>query len=82
MLVMSGSLSRARMSTLPSYLPAAERRAATVDSVVALAATTNPSEITTAAIATRMGLSQGALFSASRPRTRSCSPSWSGSRRT
>ncbi len=50
------------MSTLPSYLPAAERRAATVDSVVALAATTNPSEITTAAIATRMGLSQGALF--------------------
>ncbi len=50
------------MSTYPSYLPAAERRAATVDSVVALAATTNPSEITTAAIATQMGLSQGALF--------------------
>lgn len=50
------------MKTYPSYLPAAERRAATVESVVALAATSNPSEITTAAIATRMGLSQGALF--------------------
>ena len=41
------------MKTYPSYLPAAERRAATVESVVALAATSNPSEITTAAIATR-----------------------------
>jgi AcrR family transcriptional regulator len=50
------------MRTYPSHLPAAERRAATVESVVALAAKSNPSEITTAAIATQMGLSQGALF--------------------
>lgn len=43
-------------------LPAGERRAATVEAVIALAATTNPAEITTAQIAAQMGVSQGALF--------------------
>ena len=44
------------------HLPADERRAVTVETVIGLAAEQNPSEITTAAIATRMGLTQGALF--------------------
>ncbi len=44
------------------YLSADERRAVTVEAVVALAAERNPSEITTAAIAARMGLTQGAIF--------------------
>jgi len=44
------------------YLPADERRAATVQAVVDLAAKQNPAEITTTAIADRMGLTQGALF--------------------
>lgn len=44
------------------HLPADERRAATVDAVVQLAATQNPSEITTTAIAQHMNLTQGALF--------------------
>lgn len=43
-------------------LPADERRAATVKAVVDLAAEQNPSDITTAAIANRMGLTQGAIF--------------------
>ncbi|NLV23941.1 MAG: TetR family transcriptional regulator [Deltaproteobacteria bacterium] len=43
-------------------LPAEERREVTVEAVIALAAEGNPSKITTAAIARRMGLSQGALF--------------------
>ena len=42
-------------------LPAEERRAVTVGAVVALAAEQNPNDITTAAIAKRMGLTQGAL---------------------
>ncbi|MBV6415674.1 MAG: Nucleoid occlusion factor SlmA [Steroidobacteraceae bacterium] len=46
----------------PPHLPADERRAATVQAVVDLAAEQNPAEITTAAIADRMGLTQGALF--------------------
>lgn len=50
------------MSGSPKYLPAEERRAATVEAVVELAAEQNPSDITTAAIAQRMGLTQGALF--------------------
>lgn len=50
------------MSTRPKHLPAKERRVATVEAVVELAAEQNPSEITTAAIAERMGLTQGALF--------------------
>lgn len=44
------------------HLPANERRAATVEAVINLAAEQNPSEITTTAIAQRMGLTQGALF--------------------
>lgn len=44
------------------HLPAEERRAVTVESVVELAATQNPSEITTTAIAKHMGVTQGALF--------------------
>ena len=50
------------MNTRGKNLPAQERRAVTVEAVVALAAEQNPSEITTAAIAKRMGLTQGALF--------------------
>lgn len=44
------------------YLKSDERRAVTIDSVVELAAEHNPSEITTALIAKRMGVTQGALF--------------------
>jgi AcrR family transcriptional regulator len=44
------------------HLPADERRAVTVEAVVELAAEQNPADITTAAIAARMGLTQGALF--------------------
>ena len=43
-------------------LPADERRAVTVEAVVQLAAEQNPNDITTASIATRMGLTHGALF--------------------
>ncbi len=50
------------MDTLPKHLPADERRAVTVESVIQLAASQNPSEITTAAIAKHMNLTQGALF--------------------
>ncbi len=50
------------MSERVNSLPAAERRRATVEAVVALAAQRNPSDITTAAIAQHMGLTQGALF--------------------
>ena len=50
------------MSLRPRPLPADERRAATVEAVVELAAEQNPGDITTAAIAQRMGLTQGALF--------------------
>ncbi|MEN9463735.1 MAG: hypothetical protein RLZZ355_1665 [Pseudomonadota bacterium] len=46
----------------PKHLPADERRAVTVEAVVALAGSQNPSEITTAAIAKHMNLTQGALF--------------------
>jgi AcrR family transcriptional regulator len=46
----------------PQHLPAEERRAATVEAVVQLAAEQNPADITTTAIAERMGLTQGALF--------------------
>jgi AcrR family transcriptional regulator len=48
--------------TTAKHLPADERRALTVDTVITLAAEQNPSEITTAAIAARMQLTQGALF--------------------
>ena len=50
------------MSEHPKHLPADERRAATVEAVINLAAEQNPSNITTTAIAQRMGLTQGALF--------------------
>ena len=51
-----------RMTASVKHLPADERRALTVDAVVELAAEQNPRDITTAAIAKRMGLTQGALF--------------------
>lgn len=50
------------MDAHSKHLPADERRAVTVESVVQLAATQNPSDITTAAIAKHMNLTQGALF--------------------
>lgn len=50
------------METHSKHLSAEERRAVTVETVVALAAEGNPGEITLAAIARRMGVTQGALF--------------------
>ncbi|MDD3815459.1 MAG: TetR/AcrR family transcriptional regulator [Desulfocapsaceae bacterium] len=50
------------MSTIARHLPADERREVTIAAVIELAAEQNPTDITTAAIATRMGLTQGALF--------------------
>ena len=50
------------MNEPAQYLPADERRSATVEAVVDLAAQQNPSDITTTAIAQHMGLTQGALF--------------------
>jgi AcrR family transcriptional regulator len=50
------------MTPHPKHLRADERRAATVEAVLELAAQQNPSEITTTAIAKHMGLTQGALF--------------------
>lgn len=49
-------------SATAKHLPADERRAVTVLAVIKLASTQNPSDITTAAIASEMGLTQGALF--------------------
>lgn len=46
----------------PSHLTAQERRTRTVETVLALAGRHNPSEITTAAIAEHMSVTQGALF--------------------
>lgn len=62
MVVITYYLLTTPMSTRPKNLPASERRAVTVEAVVELAATTNPSDITTAAIAKHMQLTQGALF--------------------
>lgn len=50
------------MSVTAKHLPAEERRLITVETVVELAAEQNPNDITTSAIANRMGLTQGALF--------------------
>ena len=50
------------MNQRSKHLPAEERRAATVEAVIDLAGEQNPSDITTTAIAQRMGLTQGALF--------------------
>lgn len=43
-------------------MPADQRRAVTVEAVIELTAEQNPGDITTAAIAQRMNLTQGALF--------------------
>lgn len=50
------------MSPHPRHMPAEERRAVTVQTVLELAAEQNPGEITTTVIAERMGVTQGALF--------------------
>jgi len=50
------------MSVCSRDLPAATRRAVTVEAVIELAAERDPGEITTAAIASHMKLTQGALF--------------------
>ncbi|MEO6992224.1 MAG: TetR family transcriptional regulator [Lacunisphaera sp.] len=50
------------MKAKSNYLPADQRRAVTVETIIDLAAEQNPSEITTSAIADRMNLTQGALF--------------------
>lgn len=50
------------MNSYEKHLPADERRAVIVEVVIELAAEQNPHGITTAAIANRMGLTQGALF--------------------
>jgi len=50
------------MAISSKHLPAEERRLVTIETVVELAGEQNPSEITTTAIAKRMGLTQGALF--------------------
>ncbi len=50
------------METHAKHLPADERRAVTVEAVIELAGSQNPSEITTLAIAKHMNLTQGALF--------------------
>lgn len=50
------------MQTYSKHLPAGERKAATVETLVALAGEQNPAEITTTLIAKRMGVTQGALF--------------------
>src|SRR5690606_34933980 len=44
------------------HLPAEERRVHTIETVIELAATCNPGDITTTAIAKRMNLTQGAQF--------------------
>lgn len=50
------------MNSPSKHLPADERRAVTVEAVIELAGSVNPSEITTAAIAKHMNVTQGALF--------------------
>ncbi|OQK18407.1 TetR family transcriptional regulator [Methyloprofundus sedimenti] len=50
------------MTSKSKHLPANERRAVTVEAVVELAAKQNPDNITTAAIAKYMNVTQGALF--------------------
>ena len=50
------------MSTFTKHLPAEERRAVTVEAVIALAAEKNPNDITTADIAKQMDVTQGSLF--------------------
>jgi TetR/AcrR family transcriptional regulator len=50
------------MATSTKHMTADQRRAVTVEAVVKLAAEQNPGDITTAAIAKHMNLTQGALF--------------------
>jgi AcrR family transcriptional regulator len=50
------------MTSRSAYLSAEERREVTVETVIDLAAEQNPTDITTGAIAKRMGVTQGALF--------------------
>lgn len=50
------------MDNKPKHLSAEKRRAVIVESVVELAGLQNPNDITTAAIAKHMSLTQGALF--------------------
>ncbi len=50
------------MSTFTKHLPAEERRAVTVEAVIALAGEKNPNDITTADIAKQMDVTQGSLF--------------------
>lgn len=50
------------MKPASKHLPADQRRAVTVETIIALAAEQNPGEITTSAVAGRMNLTQGALF--------------------
>jgi AcrR family transcriptional regulator len=50
------------MPPYPKHLPADERKAATVETLLALAGEQNPAEISTTVIARRMGVTQGALF--------------------
>lgn len=50
------------MISRSAYLSAEERREVTVETVIDLAAEHNPADITTGAIARRMGVTQGALF--------------------
>ena len=50
------------MLTRSKNLPADERRVVTVEAVIELAGSQNPGDITTAAIAKHMNLTQGALF--------------------
>jgi AcrR family transcriptional regulator len=52
----------ANLKVHAKHLPADERRAVTVEAVIDLAGSQNPSEITTSAIAKHMNLTQGALF--------------------
>jgi AcrR family transcriptional regulator len=50
------------MISRPAYLSAEERCEVTVETVIDLAAEQNPADITSGAIAKRMGVTQGALF--------------------
>ena len=60
-IVINYSLKEITLNT-PTKLPADERKAVTIEAVIALAGSQNPSNITTAAIAKHMNLTQGALF--------------------
>lgn len=50
------------MNNPTKHLPAEERRVVTVEAVIELAGSQNPSDITTAAIAKHMNLTQGSIF--------------------